>query len=277
MLKSELRRIIKEEIDNVLVEAKSALIDTILDTLKPDIDKMVSVIEAVYKKQDLKFTELDRELARLNVIFDMLRSIEKYTLPTDKLVKITSNVARNGSMKISSTINRDGKDYHLSTDAILAGGYNIQRLHYRYLTNTSLPKTNNNTVTSEYQDKIKKMSKAEKLNLEIKNWEARMKKNAEHIEWASKLSDDEIYQRIKDGDNASKGKLSDDPSWEEIVKRGAAKNYNNDKDYYYSEMEKYKQSSIEFWKTKNIKWKQQDNATGEKELAKLNKKLSSLL
>ena len=277
MLKSELHRIIKEEINKVLVEAKSALVETILNKLKTDIDKMVSTIEAVYKKQGMKFTEFDREYARLNVVFDMLTSIEKYTLPTDKLVSISSGVARNGSMEISSTINRDGNDYYLETDAILAGGYNIQRLHYRYITKTSLPKTNNNNVTSEYRDKIKKMSKAENYNNQIKTWEARIKKNTEHIEWASKFSDEEILQRYYEGENSMRHKIQPHPSWEEIVKRDAAKNYNNDKDYYYSEMKKYEQNSIDFWKKQNIEWKQQDNSNGEKEIDKLNKKLSSLL
>jgi len=277
MLKSKLQRIIKEEINSVLAEAKSALVETILNKLKPDIDKMVSTIEAVYKKQGLKFTEFDKEYARLNVVYDMLKSIEKYTSPTDKLVSISSRVARNGSMEISSTINRDGDDYYLETDAILAGGYNIQRLHYRYITKTSLPKTNNNSITSEYQAKIKKMSKAEKINNEIKSWEKRIEKNLEDIEWASKLSDEEILQRYMDGENSSRTKHAPNPSWEDIVDRGADKNYNYDKDYYYSKMKAHDESAIDFWKTIRLRYKIEDNKTGEKIIAKLRAKLSALV
>lgn len=273
----DLRRIIKEEISNALIEATSTtLIDTILDKLDSDITKMVNVIEAVYKKQDLTFTEFDRELMRLNVTYDMLKSIEKYTLPADKLVSIKSGVARNGSMKITSTIQRDNDKYFLETDAILAGGYNIQRLHYRYITNTNLPKTNTNTISSEYAAKIKKLSKLEKINLEIKNWEARIEQNTKYIEWAKTLTDDEIYTRYKDGENSSRSKHGDDPTWEEIVKRGADKNYDFSKEKYEASKREYRERSIEFWKDIYIKSKQRNNENGKREIAKLNKKLSAL-
>jgi hypothetical protein len=159
----------------------------------------------------------------------------------------------------------------------LAGGYNIQRLHYRYITKTNLPKTNNNSISSEYAAKIKKMSKLEKLNLEIKNWEARIEQNTKHIEWAKSLSDDEILERYRNGENVSRSKLTSAPSWEEIVKRGADKNYDYSEEKYNTSIIDYKNSNIKFWKNQNITWKEQDNENGKKEIVKLNKKLDTLM
>ena len=119
------------------------------------------------------------------------------------------------------------------------------------------------------------MSKLEKLNQEVKRWEERIKKNEEHILWASSLSDDEIYKRYMDGDNSSRTKHGDDPTWEEIVKRGADKNYDFSKEKYEESKREYRESSIEFWKTTNIKWKQQDNLAGAREIMKLNKKIEA--
>ena len=252
----------------------TALEPTILDM----VDRIKVSIIAEYAKKDIKYeiNQWEEECIRIGLIVDMLKSFEKYTEPTDKLVKIQP---RNGSkgIEIWATIARDGQDYDYYTEAIGAGGYNIQSYHFRYLTKTKLPNSKiKGTLANEYAEKLKRMTKAEKLNNDIKNWEDRIEKASQHIQQSLGFTDEEILAKYYAGDNSS-GKPYKWPTWKEIVKNGSAKNFNNDEASFNQEKAKSEANSIEFWKSKNIKWKQQDIANGEKELKKLRAKLEAIV
>jgi len=257
--------------------ASNPLVDKVLEALESTIVDMVNKTEKFYTEKGLNFTAFDRELTRLTVIYDLLRSIEAYTLPTDTLISINPRTSGKGNIEIYGKLQRGEDTYTFETEAIIAGGYNIQRAHYRYITKTNLPKTGRSEKATEYSDRIKKMSKLEKLNQEIRTWEERMKKNEEHIAWAQSLTDDEVLKRYRDGENSSRTKIKDDPTWEEIVKNGADKNYDYDRNKYEQSKAEFRQSNIDFWKLQNIKWKQQDNVTGAKRIADLNKKIEAAI
>ena len=245
------------------------IVNVILDKLEPTIFEMVSQTEAWFEekfKQD--FTDFDREMARLNLTFDMVKAIETYTNPSDTLLSIDVNTSIKNNIEITAQIERDGVTYNFSTEAIYAGGYNIQRLHYRYITRTNIPKTGSSTISKEYSEKIKRMTRVESLNKDIKQYEDRVAKAQADIAVDSKLTDDEIIQTLKD-----KKDWYEWPTWKEIVKRGAAKNYNNDEAYYNQEMQDGLASSIESWKRIHITWTKQSIIAWTKEIAKLQDKL----
>ena len=260
--------------DQFLNESKQInIINVILDALEPTIVEMVAATEAWFIKTfEQEFTKYDRESARLNLIFDMVKAVETYTQPTDSLLSLNVSKSAKGNIEITAQIHRDGIAYQFSTEAIYAGGHNIQRLHYRYITKTNIPKTGVSELTKEYAEKIKKMSKAEKLNNDIKNYELRVAKTHEEIEANSKLNDEQIVQTLKD-----KKDWYEWPTWSEIVKRDAAKNYNNDESYYNQQMVDGIAKKIEFWKNQNIIWKQKYIVDYEKSIKKLQTKLDSML
>jgi hypothetical protein len=257
--------------------SKNPLVDSILSALETTILDMVNRTEKYYAEKGVEFTPYDRELTRLNIIYDMLRSIEAYTEPSDSLVSINARTSAKGNIEISAQIQRGEDTYRLDTEAIIAGGYNIQRAHYRYITKTNLPRTGRSEAAQAYANEIKKLSKLEKLNNEIKTWEERIKANEEYIAWAKTLTDDEILKRYKSGENAGRSVISDDPTWEEMVKKGADKNYDYDRNKYEQQMAEYRQSHIDFWKKVRITWKEQDIVTGMKEIAKLRKKIEAAI
>jgi hypothetical protein len=251
------------------------VIDVILDAMEVTITEMLAATEEWFVKTFKQpFTDRDREFARINLTYDLIKAIETYTQPTDELVTINIRKSVKGNIEISAQIQRAGEVYSFSTEAIYAGGHNIQRLHYRYIVKTRLPKTGVNQITKQWSEKIKRLSKAEKLSNEIRNYTIRANKAREDAEENSRLKDDEILQAIKDD---PKDTWYEWPTWEEIVKRDAAKNYNNDEEHYYRERDSSITRKIEFWKDMKIKSKIEYANNLEKEIKKMEAKLDAIL
>ena len=90
----------------------------------------------------------------------------------------------------------------------------------------------------------------------------------------STLSDEEIIEIIKKNPN---GNWYEWPSWEEIVKRDAAKNYNNDEAVYNKQKNDSIKSTIDSWKKINIEFKKKNNISIQKQVDKLKTKLQNLI
>lgn len=265
---------------------ETSLSQSVLTALNPTIITMVADIkkwiEEDYKKknkgEELKLTEWDLEMIRLQLIADMLKSFEKYTDPSDKLVTIRASRGRKG-IEIMAVIERNGENYDYYTEAIGAGGYNIQSFHYRYLTKTKLRSSarQSDPLSLKYIQEIKRMSKAEKINYEIKNFERDIKKIDAKLADIGNITDSEILELIRQEDKYYSDEYYSWPTWKEIVSRGADKNYD------YSE-EKYNQikkdeaiRKINFWKSQNIEWPAKRKVSLEKEITKLKSKLAALM
>ena len=246
------------------------IVNTILDELEPTIKDMISQIEEWYVEKFQKpVTEYDREMFRWSLIVDLVKAVESYTKPTDKLVSISARRSSKGSIQISAQIERDGTVYPFETEAILAGGYSIQQLHYRYITKTRLGKTGNSEITSIYKEKIKKLSKIEKINQEIESFQKQIDRLNNEIETNSKLSDKEIIDTV-----TSSPDYYEWPSWEEIIRRDAAKNYDNDEAAYNKAKTDSYNNIVPGWKKKNIGWKQDHLKSLQTAVNKLQKKLT---
>jgi hypothetical protein len=244
------------------------IVNVILDALEPTLVEMLAATEKWFVETfKQEYTKYDREYDRINLTYDMVKSIEMYTQPTDSLLSMNIRKSVKGNIQIDAQIQRGETTYSFQTEAIYAGGHNIQRLHYRYIVKTSLPKTGANEIAKEYADKIKKMSKLEQINKEINSYEIRIKIEQEKLEVNSKLTDDELKAKS----------TYVWPTWKEIVKRDAAKNYNNDEASYYQEQERSIQAQIDSWKRINVISKQQWLVSVNKSLQKLIAKRDSMV
>lgn len=256
-------------------------VDVLLEKLEPIIKKLVDrqkpKFEELFKR---KMDKSDEEMASLNLIYKLLFAIESYTLPTDKLFKINNIGTEKGYLTINVVVEREGQEYNLSTEVIGAGGYNIQDYHYRYLTNTKLPKKGGLEESKKIDKKIKSLTNIQKLEKEIDNYRLRIEKSKELIPKYEKYSDEQVLdavQKEKEKEAERTGRpIYISPSWEEIVRRGADVNYDYSEVEYYRRKEEDKLRSVEGWRNWNITSNKRYLKDYEKTLKKLEAKLQAL-
>lgn len=242
------------------------VMDEIIDAIKPDLDKVINA----YKKEAIKdgkgFTKRDEEYVELLYTFKLAQSIGNYVKPDDSIENIKFSLSPKG-YTISAKINRDGMLHDLITEAILAGGYNIQTLHYRYITDTTLPSVNN-TLVDPINEKIKKLKKEDKIKSEIERL-SKVKDDLEaEVKELSSLTKTDFVK------NWEKKQLDNNFTldWDLLSEEAKNINYNNNKENFYNNVEKWKE---EDWK-RHLKWldiKQNNLKTVQKDIDRNKKKL----
>lgn len=97
-------------------------------------------------------TSIERDIYfwKLGLKYKLFNSLANYIQETDIIteIKLTKSVK---GLEINCNVTRDGVTYEFNTRAIEAGGYDIQCFHYRYITKTSLPKTEDKTISKIFK------------------------------------------------------------------------------------------------------------------------------
>lgn len=161
------------------IKTTNQVITSVLTLMQPLINDTVANYKKRliqdYNDKGIKYSEAGLaywcELYELGLVYDLVKSLNKYTLDTDTVRELFSGRVSGGRLKVGGVITRDGKDYVLQTDVIAAGGYNIVRYHLRYITKTNLPKTGNTSVVDQVAAARKRMTKTQRIQSDIDLYE----------------------------------------------------------------------------------------------------------
>ena len=263
------------------VENKNALINRLLVELKPLIADIIEDTKQRYKKDDKVFSEYDAYYTEIVLKYDMVRALEKYTLPTDKMSEVDVRNSSKGSLQIRCIVERDGNKYPFNTEVIYAGGYNIQKLHFRYLTKTTLPYTGQTAETQKLKAELTKLSKGERLQNEIEQNKKVIQYQQNLIDTNSKKSDKEIIKIVSAegyGTTPNGGWFASQLKplkWDELT--------STQRDHFGNKaaMEKHNKEEAEYsiaqWKNRNIAWPMGYIKTAKENIVKVQKKLDNLV
>lgn len=255
-------------------EGTGTLMEDILSQLEPTIERLLEQARKSYEERfDRPMTAWDETITRLQMTYDLSRSIEAYVLPTDRLISLKAQGSPKGSIVIEGTISRDGVEHDLSTSVIYAGGYNIQRLHYRYLTKTTLPKTGQEEESKRLLQEIKTLSKGEKINNEIARQHERIKGLQDLVAAAEAKTPAQIEAEIMASDMGRYLQAT----WQDLIARGADKNYPGGEAEFQASQREELQRAIDRWNKTNIDFRKRDIRSAEAEISKLTKKLEGLI
>ncbi len=226
-------------------------LERIVDITKSNRDTLIDNIKEKTIEKGEKFSDFDRLYLEFSLIADLMKAIGKYIKPSDQIISI--RFRNDNKIQIIATIYRDGANYSFETDLISAGGYNIQSFHYRYIVKTSLSPVSVNPMYEKYKEKLKSLTKIQRLNKDLERINKLISEYNSDLEETNrriKLSDSELEKEARyfDFEKGNKIWSSIDVSWETIKERGADKNYDYSKEYFEKSILDYKKSVLDNFK-----------------------------
>jgi hypothetical protein len=249
--------------------------EILLQLEKPMNDITIRIIEsekAIYLKKtgkELTITPRIEEMIRLSLVIDLMKALQNYILPTDELEQMNWYEGGKG-IEIHAHINRNGETHNFMTEAITAGGYNIQRFHYRYITKTKMPRVMGD-LAREYVEKQKQLSKVEKLEKEIETYQTHITKYQTRIDELTPMSKEELIVEL--GKHPMLGwRVKNDYKWENIDQTY----YKGTKEEWEAEQQKLVEEGVVEMLNWDVERPKRYIKDYEKKIVKLQAKLQTL-
>jgi hypothetical protein len=207
-----------------------------------------------------KLSNWAKELIYLGLVYDLYSAIGNYLSDSDKLIgEIKFEEGYGGSIEISAIVERDGQEYKFRTEMIIAGGYNIQRRHYRYIVHTGLKYHQGNSEAEtvqkeikELKEKIKFENKIEEYKKDIEFYNNTIEKYKVEIAHNKQFTDEQIWEMLKEQKDYRTESYN--LTWEEMVRREApvVQMTKSKEGYEAYKYENYYLDGIKSWKESNI-------------------------
>ena len=168
----------------------------VLDLAQPTINELTDqyVEKMLNQKHPHICTEFEIECYRIGVVSDLVRAFSRYIKSTDNVDVKSFSTGKGGVITIDCVITRNEIKHNMLTEMIYAGGYNIQQLHYRYISHTDLPASENKDAIQLLQERRNRLTKLQKVNEDIEytnNW---YKRDVDNFNKLKSMSFDEVIE-----------------------------------------------------------------------------------
>lgn len=243
--------------------------------LQPFIQDLTdkSIAKAIEKGKPL--TKFEISLMELYAKIDLIKAIGNYIKSSDTIQDVYLNTDK-GVVVLNCTIDRESKKYPFKTELIYAGGYNIQRLHYRYLVKTDLPKLATNNEYVKLNEEAKKLTKIEKSIQFIKSENRIIEFNKQRIFESEQKTDDQIIQSIIASGKDEFFERVYHTDWEKAQKEYNPSFVEKGESHFNDFKKNVINQSIEMWKNQNIRWLKKNNIDRQKNIDKEKTKLKNM-